>query len=93
MAQSEQLAKMRAADALQNVTASGDDYLMHIGNYTTSFAGGSITATLGREFCKNHDLQEGDMIQQFFDAKTGALVIIPDSATDRCPNFEGAMDD
>lgn len=92
MAQSEQLAKMRASNALTNVTASEEEQIMHIGTYSTSWAGSSITATLGELFTAHHDLSDGERIEQFFDADTGALVIIPESSTDRVPSMEAGDD-
>lgn len=92
MSQSEEFAKARATEALCHVTQSDGGYLMHVGDYSPSPCGGSIRASLASQFIDYHDLDAGETVQQFFDSKTGALVIIPEQATDRVPSM-GADDD
>ena len=89
MAQSEAVARARAATALRNVTDSGDNHLMHIGQFSTCRSGGSIRVTLGRQFVRFHDTGRKDMMNQFFDPETGALVIVPEGAESDCPSMSG----
>ena len=89
MAQTETIARMRAATALENVTDSGGDHVMHIGQYKTSYGGSSITSVLGDTFVRRHGLKRKEVVNQFFDPETGALVIIPEKATEDCPSMGG----
>jgi hypothetical protein len=92
MSQSEEFAKARAAEALCHVTQSNGDYLMHVGDYSPSPCGGSIRASLASQFIDYHDLDTGETVKQFFDSKTGALVIIPEQSTDSVPSMRGSDD-
>lgn len=62
---------------------------MHIGQFSTSRTGGSIRATLGREFTRFHGIGDKDKMSEFFDPETGALVIVPKGAEDDCPSMRG----
>jgi hypothetical protein len=89
MSQSKQVARLRAEEALQNVTGTESDRLMHLGEYTTSYAGDSISGVLGSQFVQHHGIGCGDAVEQFFDVKTGALVIFPG---DCAPSPEHRLD-
>lgn len=64
----------RAVDAFQAFD-NGD--VVPVGSYTTSYAGGSVTATMADEFCKMNGVEKGDELDYWFHYKTGALIILP----------------
>lgn len=91
MSQPAEVDKLRAATALSNV-ADMDQIPLFIGSYSTRPSGGSIDSTLGHRFCQHHGLETGDSVIQYLDQETGALVILPEDATGRCPSMEGRDD-
>lgn len=79
MSQSEEIGRARAANALEHVTAT-EGVPMLVGEYTTSYAGDSITSSLAARFVDRHELTTGEKVQQFLDPESGALVIVPKNA-------------
>lgn len=92
MASSDSIAGLRASAALENVTGEPGDYVLYIGNYSAGVSGNSIYSVLGDEFVKEHDVSKSDTMMEFFDAKTGALVIIPKKVASNSPSMMGADD-
>jgi len=89
MSQSEQVARLRAEKALDRVTGAESDCLMHVGEYSTSYGGGSITSSLASEFVKHHSIGTKATVTQFFDPISGALVVIPEGGSEDWENCSG----
>jgi len=80
MSQSEGIGEVRAAMAIEDIKDRADQSLLHMGRYSASYAGGSCRSVLTSRFAKYHDIEPTDQLVQFFDASTGALVILPESS-------------
>lgn len=61
----------RASEALNEESA------VAVGEYTTSYAGSSVTASMAQEFCRYHGIETGHSVKQWFDYQSGALIILP----------------
>jgi len=82
MSQPKEMAQLRAETALGNTTSSNMDHVFHLGTYSASYSGRSISASLGSQFVDYHDLKKKDSLVQFFDVESGALVILPAESPD-----------
>lgn len=67
----------RSENAVAAAKALAGGSAVPVGSYKVNVSGGSRRLTASDEFCRYHDMEKGDVVDQWIDYGTGALIIMP----------------